>query len=85
MDATLLLRMRELRYMTADLVSRLRVHADRDNCVSHDWGGDYHDAGEDCMQAADEIERLRFEALRCAWMSGWRAAKADARRKAKRS
>jgi hypothetical protein len=46
---------------TADLVSRLRLHASRDNCISHDWGGEHHDAGEDCEQAADEIERLRVE------------------------
>lgn len=44
--------------LPADLVSRLRVHANRDNCISHDWGGEHHDAGEDCQQAADAIDRL---------------------------
>lgn len=45
--------------MSSDLVVNLRAHANRDNCVSHDWGGEYHDASEDCAQAAEEIERLR--------------------------
>lgn len=47
--------------MSTDLVARLRAHANRDNCVSHDWGGEPVDAGEDCEAAADEIERLQSQ------------------------
>lgn len=58
--------------MSSDLVVNLRAHASRDNCVSHDWGDEYHDASEDCVQAANEIERLReqnvaLKALIRAW------------------
>ncbi len=46
---------------TTELVVRLREHADRDNCVSHDWGGALFDAGQDCSDAADALERLTSE------------------------
>lgn len=42
----------------SDLIAKLRFHAARDNCVSHDWGGEYFDAGEDCENAANIIEQL---------------------------
>lgn len=47
---------------TTELVNRLREHADRDNCVSHNWGGALFDAGQDCADAADLIERLDADA-----------------------
>ena len=47
--------------MTTEVVARLRAHAARDNCVSHNWGETPLDAGCDCSDAADELERLERE------------------------
>ena len=57
--------------MTTDLLSRLRAHIDRDQCVSYDWGEPKHDAGQDCADAIEEIERLN---QRVKWLEDYSAA-----------